>query len=144
MLKHFITMTIHNALLFPPTPNELNPGVQPCVTKPVLLESECSMRQGHMGFLPTSSLPSSPSPEHSLLLPARENGKRNCLFCWYQTRAKHALIGVFGNPAPSSLEPFRSVAQLVFRQAYKNNPIVMPSTTITGEGPKTRLWISAW
>lgn len=37
------------------------PGIQLCVTKPVLLESECSMRQGHMGFLPTSSLPSSPS-----------------------------------------------------------------------------------
>ena len=88
-----------------PKPNELNPGVQPCVTKPVLLESECSMRQGHMGFLPTSSLPSSPSPEHSLLLPARENGKRDYVFCWYQTRAKHALIGVFGRCSQFRLWP---------------------------------------
>lgn len=45
-----------------PRPSLLRtPGIQLCVTKPVLLESECSMRQGHMGFLPTSSLPSSPS-----------------------------------------------------------------------------------
>lgn len=35
--------------------------MQPCVTKPVLLESECSMRPGHKGFLPISSLPFSPS-----------------------------------------------------------------------------------
>lgn len=47
--------------------------MQLCVTKPVLLESECSMRQGHMGFLPTSSLPSSPSLEYTLLQPARQN-----------------------------------------------------------------------
>lgn len=37
--------------------------MQPCVTKPVLLESVCSMRPGHTGFLPTSSLPSSPFRE---------------------------------------------------------------------------------
>jgi len=51
----------------------LTPGIQLCVTKPVLLESECSMRQGHMGSLPTSSLPSSPSLEYTLPLPARQH-----------------------------------------------------------------------
>lgn len=50
----------------------LTPGMQLCVTKPVLLESECSMRQGHMGFLPTSSLPSSPSRGCTLPLPATQ------------------------------------------------------------------------
>lgn len=39
--------------------------MQPCVTKPVLLESVCSMRPGHMGFLPTSSRPSSPFLEYT-------------------------------------------------------------------------------
>lgn len=53
--------------------------MQLCVTKPVLLESECSMRQGHMGFLPTSSLPSSPSREYTLLQPARQH-------TWHRTK----------------------------------------------------------
>uniref|UniRef100_A0A0E9WNB2 Uncharacterized protein n=1 Tax=Anguilla anguilla TaxID=7936 RepID=A0A0E9WNB2_ANGAN len=35
--------------------------MQSCITKPVLLESECSKRQGHKGSLPASSRPSSPS-----------------------------------------------------------------------------------
>lgn len=55
-----------------PCPSLLRtPGIQLCVTKPVLLESECSMRQGHMGFLPTSSLPSSPSLGCTRLPPAK-------------------------------------------------------------------------
>lgn len=49
------------------------PGIQLCVTKPVLLESECSMRQGHMGFLPTSSLPFSPSLEYTQMQPAKQH-----------------------------------------------------------------------
>lgn len=50
--------------------------MQLCVTKPVLLESECSMRQGHMDFLPTSSLLSSPSLEHTLQQPAKQNKEK--------------------------------------------------------------------
>lgn len=62
-----------------PRPSLLRtPGIQLCVTKPVLLESECSMRQGHMGFLPTSSLPSSPSRGCTRQPPAkRQRGQDN-------------------------------------------------------------------
>lgn len=62
-----------------PRPSLLRtPGIQLCVTKPVLLESECSMRQGHMGFLPTSSPPSSPSRECTRQPPAkRQRGQDN-------------------------------------------------------------------
>lgn len=79
----------------PPTrfPFYLTPGIQLCVTKPVLLESECSMRQGHMGFLPTSSLPSSPSLEYIQLQPARQNKWRRTkgLCCWtnLQSQSRH-------------------------------------------------------
>lgn len=71
-IKYFAFQTIYK----PPTPTQfpvcLTPVIQLCVTKPVLLESECSMRQGHMGFLPTSSLPSSPSLEYIQPQPARQ------------------------------------------------------------------------
>ena len=67
-------LTIYIPLSLPPSfPVCLTPGMQLCVTKPVLLESECSMRQGHMGFLPTSSLPFSPSLGCTLLQPARQH-----------------------------------------------------------------------
>lgn len=69
--------------------------MQLCVTKPVLLESECSMRQGHMGFLPTSSLPSSPSLEYTLSLPAREHkstGKKTI----YVAEWSHRIGGILG------------------------------------------------
>lgn len=60
-----------------PLPKHVTPGekgMQPCVTKPVLHESVCSKRRGHMDFLPTSSLLSSPSL--GCTLPPVEGGKK--------------------------------------------------------------------
>lgn len=69
------------------------PGIQLCVTKPVLLESECSMRQGHMGFLPTSSLPSSPSLGCTRRPPAKRQGGSGTMVSLHRTVSHGAQSG---------------------------------------------------
>lgn len=87
----------------PVYPCYLTPGIQLCVTKPVLLESECSMRQGHMGFLPTSSLPSSPSLGYIQPQPARQNKWRRTkgLCCGTNLQSTVILCGEGTNLGPT-------------------------------------------